>query len=62
VVLQIRDNGQGFNPQEHRSAGHLGLWSMQERVEQLGGRFEIESVPGQGTRVCATVPVTPKEG
>ena len=57
VTLHIADDGQGFDPQAPRSGTHLGLWSMRERVEQLGGRFEIECAPGAGTRVRAIIPL-----
>jgi signal transduction histidine kinase len=57
VTLHIADDGQGFDPQAPRSGTHLGLWSMRERVEQLGGRFEIEGAPGSGTRVRAIIPL-----
>jgi signal transduction histidine kinase len=55
VILEVRDDGVGFDP--HGSfPGHLGLRSMQERVRDLGGTFQIESAPGQGTQVLAHVP------
>ena len=47
--LPIADDGQGFDPQATRSGKQVGLWSMRERVEQLGGEFELHSAPGQGT-------------
>jgi len=61
VTLCIADNGRGFDPQAPRPGTHLGLWSMRERVEQLGGRFEVESVPGAGTTVRATIPLGTQE-
>jgi signal transduction histidine kinase len=57
VILRVADDGQGFDPQAPRSGIHVGLWSMRERVEQLGGRFEVESVPGRGTTVGAIIPL-----
>jgi signal transduction histidine kinase len=50
VGLEISDNGQGFDP-ALASAGGLGLTSMRERVEQLGGAFELQTEPGGGTTV-----------
>jgi PAS domain S-box-containing protein len=56
VMLEIRDNGRGFDTSAS-FPGHLGLHSMQERVKSLGGELLIESAPGQGTRIRAQVPV-----
>jgi signal transduction histidine kinase len=50
VVLEVSDNGVGFNP-EGNFSGHLGLKSMRERAARLGGTLRVESVPGEGTRV-----------
>ncbi len=57
VTLCIADDGQGFDPQPPRPGTHLGLWSMRERVVQLGGRFEVESAPGRGTVLVMRVPI-----
>jgi len=57
VQLCIADDGQGFDAQLPRSVTHIGLWSMAQRVEQLGGQFELHSVPGQGTIVNAVLPL-----
>jgi signal transduction histidine kinase len=57
VALTIADDGCGFDalaqtsaPQDHE---HLGLVTMRERAEQVGGGLRIESVPGTGTTVHA---------
>jgi signal transduction histidine kinase len=55
VTLRIADDGRGFDPEAPRPGTHVGLWSMRERVKQLGGRFEIESAPGRGTKLTITV-------
>jgi NarL family two-component system sensor histidine kinase LiaS len=52
VVLTIADNGVGFNPATVKGRG-VGLHSMRERIETLGGDFYIESKPGDGTRLTA---------
>lgn len=57
VSIDIKDNGSGFDPQG-RYPGHLGLNTMRERAESLGGKLEIESAPGMGTRVCVQVPTS----
>ncbi len=56
IVLSVADNGGGFNPVAD-FPGHLGLKSMRERTEQLGGRFTLESAPGKGTRIRVSIPV-----
>lgn len=56
VVLEIIDNGRGFDT-SGAFPGHLGLRSMRERAEQYHGSLQIESTPGKGTRVCATMPI-----
>jgi signal transduction histidine kinase len=57
VRLDVTDDGQGFDAQLPRPGRQIGLWSMRERVEQLGGKFEVSSAPGQGTTVSAVVPL-----
>jgi signal transduction histidine kinase len=54
VKLIIRDNGHGFDKGVHH--GGLGLYSMQERAEGLGGSFSVESSPEQGTIIAVTLP------
>ncbi|UCH87027.1 MAG: response regulator [Dehalococcoidia bacterium] len=61
VILRLTDDGRGFDPQAPRPGTHLGLWSMRERVEQLGGRFEVESTLGTGTAVKAIIPLGTQE-
>jgi signal transduction histidine kinase len=54
VTLDVRDDGVGFTP--NGNSGY-GLTAMRERVRRLEGRLDVESEPGAGTAVCATVPV-----
>jgi two-component system NarL family sensor kinase len=59
VFVAVRDDGVGFDAARRQAAlrqGHIGLASTRERVEALGGRFEVEAAPGRGTRVLASVP------
>jgi signal transduction histidine kinase len=48
-VLVIKDDGRGFDTSAQHSG--LGLHSMQERAESLGGSFSVVSEPGRGTRI-----------
>ena len=57
VVLEVADDGQGFDPAETHDAGGLGLIGMQERADKIGGQLTIHSAPGEGTRVCVTCTV-----
>jgi PAS domain S-box-containing protein len=60
VSLSVEDNGRGFDPGEVISSsnqdGGMGLLGMRERIELLGGWLEINSRPGQGTRLVACIP------
>ena len=56
VWLAIEDDGQGFDISEAPEDRH-GLVGMRERVEMLGGALELQSGPGEGTRVEVTVPL-----
>jgi signal transduction histidine kinase len=58
LTVEVSDGGPGFRSEQ--AAGwdqHLGLVGMRERVESLGGSFRVESQPGQGTRVSASLPL-----
>ncbi len=51
VRLTVADDGAGFDPAAAASTPGMGLVSMSERVQALGGRISIESAPGAGTTV-----------
>jgi signal transduction histidine kinase len=55
VELEVVDNGTGFDPQAVSDRGGMGLISMRERAEWLGGSLTILSSLGEGTRVTASV-------
>lgn len=60
IQLKIEDDGRGFDPAEiHPSPGrrHLGLISMNERAELIGGHMELYSAPGEGTAIKVLVPM-----
>ena len=62
LKIVIADDGQGFMPdrQNNGKSRPLGLTSMRERVETLGGTFHVNSQPGSGTQVNATIPIPRK--
>ncbi|GAB4167416.1 MAG: hypothetical protein Kow0020_00260 [Wenzhouxiangellaceae bacterium] len=57
ISLCVEDDGRGFDPESSGSRRGTGLIGIAERVHELGGEHDIESVPGGGTRVRVTVPV-----
>jgi signal transduction histidine kinase len=61
VSLIVADNGRGLRRDVRRSVHNrpegIGLLGMRERLEMLGGRLEVESESGRGTRVTAHLPV-----
>jgi signal transduction histidine kinase len=59
VVMEIVDDGKGFDPNACLGPGdgHFGLLGIRERAERLNGRMEVISVPGKGTRIYVEVPV-----
>ncbi len=63
LVVAVVDEGVGFDPaspaaQEPGPSGGFGLWSMNQRLNALGGRMERESTPGKGSCVRLFVPLT----
>jgi signal transduction histidine kinase len=63
VTVDVRDDGAGFlaTGEVNGSDGDsgFGLTAMRQRVERLAGTLEIESEPGRGTAVSATLPAIP---
>jgi signal transduction histidine kinase len=60
--IEVRDNGVGFDPvavkMNTENFSKFGLFSIGERMQALGGTFEVESMPGHGTIARLTLPVT----
>ncbi len=57
ISLQISDEGKGFSPGSTPvGEKHLGLSSMRERVEMMGGTFRFDSRPGKGTEIMIDIP------
>ena len=59
LIVIVRDNGKGLEQRDAHDAARFGLMGMRERVQGLGGGFEISGAPGEGVTVRAVVPVTP---
>ena len=59
LVIEIEDNGQGFDPSTAPS-GSDGLQNIRQRMAQVGGSFKAQSTPGSGTRLSLIVPLTAK--
>ncbi|MBA2443125.1 MAG: sensor histidine kinase [Rubrobacter sp.] len=60
IVLDVRDDGAGFDPAagaDPGAPGGFGLRGMRERVEAAGGTLSVESTPGEGTSLVAELPV-----
>jgi signal transduction histidine kinase len=62
VVLEILDDGLGFDLVSGRSKGGLGLQGMEERARSMGGRLTIHTEPGEGTRIRVRVPLDERRG
>jgi signal transduction histidine kinase len=54
--LAVEDGGRGWDAGAQPDPLHFGLQTMRERAEAAGGRLEIDTAPGRGTRVVATLP------
>lgn len=65
LQVAVSDQGAGFDPNAMPAAGEdgrgLGLFAIRERLGFMGGTLQIQSAPGQGSRLILTVPVAPIE-
>ncbi len=66
LCVEVRDNGHGFDPAALGITASLsskfGLFSIRERMRALGGQFEIQSAPGQGTTATLVLPLGEETG
>jgi len=65
VSLIVKDNGKSFNVERllyNDKNRRLGLLGMRERVEMVGGHFTVDSEPGKGTSVRASIPILNVKG
>jgi signal transduction histidine kinase len=64
VVLDVRDDGRGFSPgpgARSKPGSGFGLAAMEQRVRRVSGTLAVESAPGEGTALSASVPAIPAE-
>lgn len=57
LVLQVRDDGVGFDPSAAQRPGHVGLALVRDLVQDGGGELVVRGVPGDGTSVEVTLPL-----
>jgi signal transduction histidine kinase len=60
TVIEVKDNGRGFAPEDVRSTSQYGLHSMRERAECIGADFQVISAPGMGTTIRLQIPMRDK--
>jgi two-component system sensor histidine kinase DegS len=58
VRVSLEDNGKGFDTEKEGTKSGMGLKIIQDRVQMLGGNFEIRSVIGQGTHILFQIPAS----
>ena len=58
VLFQMEDNGKGFDIEEAKRKGGIGLKNMQLRTEYLKGKLEIDSSPKNGTTIIIEIPLS----
>jgi PAS domain S-box-containing protein len=61
LILQVQDDGRGIQAGEIAGLHSLGLLGMRERAQRLGGTFNIQGLPGDGTIVTVSIPLKPNE-
>ncbi len=54
VILEVSDDGRGFDAEQASAVGHFGMLDMRERAESLRSQFQIVSLPGRGTHITIT--------
>ena len=57
LTMKVEDNGRGFNPEVAKNQGGIGISSMIERAEKIGGSLEIQSEPDAGTVLSVRIPL-----
>ena len=62
LQLRVRDDGCGFDPQQHNDDGQFGLIGMRERAQEIGGELRILSETASGTEIIVNVPLSNGDG
>jgi signal transduction histidine kinase len=57
ISLVYEDNGQGFNLEQALHQTGIGLWNVQNRADQMGGKLHINTQPGKGMEVILEIPL-----
>ena len=57
VALTVADDGSGFDPAQPPIGGHFGLRGQRERTAQMGGKLDVQSAPGTGTKISVWIPI-----
>jgi len=57
LLIEIQDDGKGYDPDQKPGIGHQGISIMRERATSMGGRLDFLSSSGQGTRVSLWIPL-----
>ncbi len=58
VIIAVKDDGMGFDPQSvEQDGGHYGLLNMRERARLLNGELQVKSAPGRGTEIYVMIPI-----
>lgn len=61
AILEVRDDGKGFDPTQRLGSGHFGLANLRDRSAAVAATLAIESAPGEGTRIIVRLPLGPSE-
>jgi signal transduction histidine kinase len=61
IVLKVKDNGKGIEKERISHPQSFGLMGMRERALILGGRLEIDGIPGEGTTITVNIPLERKD-
>lgn len=57
IIIQIKDDGKGFDPAAVAQTQHFGMAIMRERIETMKGYFDLKTSPGNGTEIVIQIPV-----